>query len=117
VGNKSLKRIRSLRARLRRQYHDDRERDKRREDAPMRFGPCPVVVKHNPIVKESTRQRSASIEARESCDTSDLDGPDYNFWAVWWTTPEEAGARAALLQKVALPLRRKRRVVEEACHD
>ena len=83
----------------------------------MRFRrPCPVVVKHNPIVKESTRQRSASIEACESSDTSDLDGPDYNFYVVWWTTPEEAGALAALLQKVAPLLRRTRRAAEQARH-
>jgi hypothetical protein len=41
--------------------------------------PGSIVVKHDPIVEESTGQRSASIEARESSDTSDLDGPDYNF--------------------------------------
>lgn len=84
----------------------------------MRFGrPCPVVIKHNPIVKESTGQRGTSIEARESSDASDLDGPDYNFWIVWWTTPEEAGARAALLQKAAGALYSMRHALEAARHD
>jgi hypothetical protein len=49
----------------------------------MRFAqPCPVVVKHNPIVKESTRQRSASIDARESSATSDLDGSELQLFRL-----------------------------------
>jgi hypothetical protein len=84
---------------------------------PRRFGGAhSVVVKHKSVCEESTRQRGASSEARESSDTSDLDAPDYNFWVVWWTTPEEAGARAALLRKVGVTLRRTRRGLGLARH-
>jgi hypothetical protein len=43
----------------------------------MRFGgPCPVVVKHNPIVKESTRQRGNPKGSALIPDSSDLDGSE-----------------------------------------